>query len=196
MIKVGLTGGIGSGKTMVAKVFEHLGIPIYHADDRAKLLYTTDPQLKKDVLELLGTEAYVDGRLNRPWIAEKVFNDSTLLEQLNRLVHPAVGRDFYNWLEAQTSPYIIKEAAILFESGAHLALDEVILVSAPSEVRLQRVMKRDGLSAAEVRQRMAKQWNEEQRRQNSQHEIINDGHHLVLPQILTLHEDLIRRANS
>ncbi len=125
-----------------------------------------------------------------------MFNDQNLLERLNQLVHPAVGRDFYNWTEDQRAPYIIKEAAIMFESGAHLALDEVILVSAPVEVRIERVMKRDGLSAAEIRQRMARQWSEEQRRAHSQHEIVNDGRHLVLPQILKLHEDLIRRANS
>lgn len=196
MIKVGLTGGIGSGKTMVAGVFEQLGIPIYHADDRAKQLYLSDERLKREVVELLGPQAYVEDRLNRPWIAERVFNDQELLERLNGLVHPAVGRDFYNWIEEQRAPYIIKEAAIMFESGAHLALDEVILVSAPIEVRLERVMKRDGLSQAEIRQRMARQWSEEQRRELSQHEINNDGHHLVLPQILELHEDLIRRANS
>ncbi|MCE2496000.1 MAG: dephospho-CoA kinase [Flavobacteriales bacterium] len=196
MIKVGLTGGIGSGKTMVAGVFEHLGIPIYHADDRAKRLYVTDEKLKSEVIDLLGPKAYVDGRLNRPWIAERVFNDQELLERLNQLVHPAVGRDFYAWIEEQNAPYIVKEVAIMFESGAHLALDEVVLVSAPEEVRIERVMKRDGLSPAEIRQRMARQWTEEQRRRNSQHEIINDGHHLVLPQILKLHEDLIRRASS
>lgn len=196
MIKVGLTGGIGSGKSTVARVFQHLGIPIYDADSRAKALYIEDTLLQEQVIQLLGEEAYTGGRLNRPWIAERVFNNQALLEALNKLVHPAVGRDFYAWLKKQNAPYVIKEAAIIFESGSHLALDEVILVSAPMEVRLERVMNRDGLSAPEIRQRMARQWSEEERRSHSQHEINNDGHHLVLPQILALHEDFIRRANS
>lgn len=196
MIKVGLTGGIGSGKSTVARVFQHLGIPIYDADSRAKALYIEDTLLQEQVIQLLGEEAYTGGRLNRPWIAERVFNNQALLEALNKLVHPAVGRDFYAWLKKQNAPYVIKEAAIMFESGSHLALDEVILVSAPMEVRLERVMNRDGLSAPEIRQRMARQWSEEERRSHSQHEINNDGHHLVLPQILALHEDFIRRANS
>jgi dephospho-CoA kinase len=196
MIKVGLTGGIGSGKSTVARVFQHLGIPIYDADSRAKALYTEDTLLQEQVIQLLGEEAYTGGRLNRPWIAERVFNNQALLEALNKLVHPAVGRDFYAWLKKQNAPYVIKEAAIMFESGSHLALDEVILVSAPVEVRLGRVMNRDGLSAPEIRQRMARQWSEEERRAHSQHEINNNGHHLVLPQILALHEDFIRRANS
>ncbi len=196
MIRVGLTGGIGSGKTMVVGVFEQLGVPVYNADQRAKHLYVTDAQLKSEVIKLLGAKAYEGGRLNRPWIAGQVFNNQTLLERLNLLVHPAVGRDFNAWIEQQYEPYIIKEAAIMFESEAHLALDEVILISAPAEVRLKRVMQRDGLSAAEIKQRMARQWSEEQRRKLSQHEIVNDGYHLVLPQILKLHENFIRRADS
>lgn len=197
MIKIGLTGGIGSGKSTVAEVFEHLGAPVYKADDHAKELYQTDQLLQKQVIELLGEKAYKEGQLNRAWIAEQVFNDQALLTKLNGLVHPAVGRDFYAWMEMNSkAPYLIKEAAILFESGAHLAMDRIIHVYAPIETRIGRVMRRDGLSRGDVQSRIDKQWTDEQRRASSHDEIVNDGNTLILPQILKIHEDIISQSNS
>ncbi len=197
MIKVGLTGGIGSGKSTAARVFEQLGIPVYNSDERAKELYHSDPILKKEVVQLLGSEAYQEGQLNKAWVAERVFEDNELLSKLNALVHPAVGRDFYAWTQRNSNaPYLMKEAAILFESGAYLAMDAVVHVYAPLEIRIARVMKRDGVSRADVLARVDKQWTDEQRREGSQFEIVNDGRSLMVPQILSIHENIIRRSNS
>ena len=197
MIKVGLTGGIGSGKSTAAGVFERLGVPVYNADEHAKNLYHSDPILKKEVVQLLGSEAYQEGQLNKAWVAERVFEDNELLSKLNALVHPAVGRDFYAWTQRNADvPYLMKEAAILFESGAYLAMDAVVHVYAPLEIRIARVMKRDGVSRADVLARVDKQWTDEQRREGSQFEIVNDGRSLMVPQILSIHENIIRRSNS
>lgn len=197
MMKIGLTGGIGSGKSTVGRVFEQLGAPVYKADDHAKELYRTDKVLQKQVIELLGEKAYTGGELNRTWIAKQVFQDQVLLAKLNALVHPAVGRDFYAWIEKNpNAPYLIKEAAILFESGAHLAMDRIIHVYAPLETRLSRVVRRDGISNEDVQARIDKQWTDEQRRAESDYEIVNDGLTLILPQILKIHEDIISQSNS
>jgi len=197
MMKIGLTGGIGSGKSTVGRVFEQLGAPVYKADDHAKELYRTDKVLQKQVIELLGEKAYTGGELNRTWIAKQVFQDQVLLAKLNALVHPAVGRDFYAWIEKNpNAPYLIKEAAILFESGAHLAMDRIIHVYAPLETRLSRVVRRDGISNENVQARIDKQWTDEQRRAESDYEIVNDGLTLILPQILKIHEDIISQSNS
>jgi len=197
MMKVGITGGIGSGKSTASEVFEHLGVPVYNADDHAKELYHSDADLKNGVIKLLGEEAYSEGRLNRAWVAEKVFQNKETLSKLNALVHPAVGRNFKEWMQKHfDAPYLMKEAAILFESGAHRGLDVVIHVFAPVEVRIDRVMRRDGVSEADVLARIEKQWTDEQRREKSQYEIMNDGHSLMVPQILSIHEDIIGRSNS
>lgn len=185
---IGITGGIGSGKTTVCSIFAAMGVPVYAADDRAKEVMTTDAQLVHQIKQYFGEGAYLEDELNRPFLAQQVFGDKDKLEVLNSLVHPAVARDFLQWTIAHAHfSYVVKEAAILFESGAYKAVNEVVLVSAPEELRLQRVMQRDGISDAEVRQRMASQWTEERKAALAHHSIINDDHHLVIPQVVALH---------
>ncbi|MGJ8684149.1 MAG: dephospho-CoA kinase [Nonlabens sp.] len=177
---IGLTGGIGSGKTTVAREFEKLGIPLYIADDRSKELLSCDNEVKKAVKNLLGPDSYItegDREVaNRPFIASKVFNDKSLLEGLNAILHPAVRLDFKQFCKTQSNaPFIIYEAAILFESGGYLNCDEVILVTAPIEERIKRVMARDGVKREEVIARMNHQWDEIKKLQGSNFVIINDN---------------------
>lgn len=189
MLKVGITGGIGSGKTTVCKIFETLGIPVYYADDRAKWLMVHDPELVAGIQAAFGAEAYTpEGRLNRAYLAKTAFGDPEKLAQLNALVHPAVFRDGSAWHHAQTGvPYTLREAALLFESGSYRAIDRMIVVTAPVEVRLKRVTERDQVSEAAVRARMEQQWPEEEKVKRADYLIHNDGEQLLVPQVLEIH---------
>lgn len=154
---VGLTGGIGSGKSTVAQLFNELGVPVYNSDVQAKHLMTTEAPLKKAIVHLLGKEAYHHGSLNRAFIAAKVFKDATRLHALNAIVHPAVRVHFLQWVQQQSAPYVIQETALLFENDAQAQYDAVVVVTAPLALRLQRVMARDGLSEQQVRDRIRHQ---------------------------------------
>jgi dephospho-CoA kinase len=191
MIKVGLTGGIGSGKSVVAKLFETLGTPVYYADDAAKKLMNTNPGLKSVIIENFGEGSYTNGELDRKYIASIVFNDTEKLELLNSLTHPATIRNAEEWIKGQTSPYIIKEAALLFESGGDKILDHVIGVYAPLPLRVKRVMTRDVVSEEEVMKRINRQMNEEEKMKRCDFVITNDEQQLVIPQVLKLHEKLL-----
>ena len=194
-LKVGITGGIGSGKSTVCKIFETLGIPVYYADDRAKLLMTSSKSLVNSIKELLGENAYSsNGELNRPFIAEKVFKHKELLNKLNALVHPAVWKDGEEWHQKQQSPYTIKEAALLFESSGNQFLDKIITVIAPEEIRIQRVMARDSVSQEQVQSRMNKQWAESKKAAMSDYVITNDGKTMLIPQVLHIHQSLLEMA--
>ncbi|MDC6354267.1 MULTISPECIES: dephospho-CoA kinase [unclassified Robiginitalea] len=163
MMRVGLTGGIGSGKSTVAGFFRELGIPVYDSDVRARELMEADPELRGRIENLLGEEAYAEGKLNRAWIASRVFGDAKLLEALNALVHPAVAADFRSWSARQEAPYVLQEAAILIENGGYRNLDQVILVTAPEEERIRRVVARDNTSGSRVRSRMDAQWSDKRK---------------------------------
>jgi dephospho-CoA kinase len=191
MRRIGITGGIGSGKSMVARVFAALGTPVYDSDSRAKWLMANDLVLRGQLQAAFGAETYdATGQLNRPYLAQVAFNDATQLARLNALVHPRVGEDFATWAAAQAAagyPYILKEAALLYESGAYKGLDSIITVFAPAEVRLARVRSRDAhRSAAEVQAIMDKQLSEEEKLQRADYVIYNDNSQLVLPQVLAL----------
>jgi dephospho-CoA kinase len=196
MLKIGITGGIGSGKTTVCKIFETLGIPVYYADERAKRLMVENTGLVSEIKRLLGPEAYFeDGSLNRKYIARIVFNDPDKLTQLNSLVHPAVGRDGEQWHAAQKGvPYTLKEAAILFESKSHLLLDKVIAVSAPVEMRIARVIARDQVDRTTVEARIREQMPEEERIRRADFVIYNDGTQSLVRQVVALHRRLSRPA--
>ncbi|MFI8378141.1 dephospho-CoA kinase [Leeuwenhoekiella sp. NPDC079379] len=157
---VGITGGIGSGKSTIARYFnERYYVPVYYADKEAKTLMNTDA-LRGQIINLLGDKAYINNTLDRKYIASKVFKDSKLLEQLNKIVHPAVGAHFEKWCDAQEAPYVLKEAAILFENGTQSLCDFVILVTAPEDIRIQRILERDQTSIEEIKNRIDKQWDD------------------------------------
>ncbi|MCI1754267.1 MAG: dephospho-CoA kinase [Flavobacteriales bacterium] len=196
MFTVGLTGGIGSGKTTVCRVFSVLGIPVFNSDEQAKLLLQDDPVVKAAVVQLFGRSVYPAGKLDRKALAQLVFNDPKALAGLNAIVHPAVRRAFQEWAESQQAPYVINEAAILVETGAYRSFDRLITVEAPEDVRLARVMARDGSPEEQVRQRMANQATEAQRREVAYAVIENDGHSMVLPQVLALHEKFNQEAQE
>lgn len=182
----GITGGIGSGKSTIARVFSILGVPVYSADDRAKeLMYK--PHVLEKIKQIFGQQAITsEGKPNFSYMGEQAFTRPTLLEQLNQLVHPLVGADFKVWAQSRKEPLLLKEAAIIFETGTHLLLDGVIVVSAPEELRIIRVMQRNGFSREQVKARMERQWPEEQLLSKADFIVHNDESQLVIPQILSI----------
>ena len=193
MLKIGLTGGIGSGKSTVARVFEVLGVPVYYADDAAKRLMNEDQELKQQLTAAFGDETYMDGLLNRKHLAAIVFNNKEQLERLNNLVHPATITDAEKWFQSQHhTPYVIKEAALLFESGTAQGLDYIIGITAPETLRIKRVMDRDGITATEVKRRMNNQIEEQMKMRLCDFVISNNEQQLITPQIIALHEQLLQ----
>lgn len=170
---LGLTGGIGSGKTTVAALFHELGVPVYNADDEAKKLMNESSKIRTKLIELFGANAYSDGLLNRPYIAQLVFKDKEKLTALNQVVHPEVAAHYAAWLSRQTHPYVLKEVAILFELGAEDQFDYILTVTAPKQMRLERVMQRDDKSADEVLSIINNQWDEDKKIQKSDFVIHN-----------------------
>jgi dephospho-CoA kinase len=196
ILKVGITGGIGSGKTTVANVFSTLGIPVFDADAAAKNIMNEDPALIKNITKVFGEAAYKDGKLDRKYLAAIVFNDAEKLQQLNALVHPATIAAAEKWMHLQTTPYALKEAALMFESASAAGIDFMIGVYAPQHLRIQRAMARDNISRQEVINRMNKQIDEEIKMRLCDAVIINDEQTLVIPQVLKLHENLLALAAS
>ena len=196
MLKVGITGGIGSGKSTVCALFEVLGIPVFYADEAARSLMDTDPALKTSIAALFGEAIYVNGRLDRPAVSQAVFGNPEKLAALNALVHPASVAAAERWLTMQTAPYAIKEAAIFFESGTHTGMDVMIGISAPEGLRIERAMKRNGMSRDEVLARMARQMTEAEKMSRCDYIIVNDDRQAVLPQVLALDEKLRTAAKA
>ncbi|MFH0758793.1 MAG: dephospho-CoA kinase [Bacteroidota bacterium] len=193
MYQVGITGGIGSGKTLVCSVLNVLGIPVYHADMEARRIMNEDPVLKASIEGLLGKEAYRDGMLDRRLVGNMVFGNRNLLEQLNKLVHPVVREDYCKWVSGWSDvPYVVEEAAILFESGANRMIDKTVLVYAPYELRIKRVMNRDSVTAENVKKRMMHQMDEEQKRMLADEIIVNDDCQMLVPQVVSLHEGILK----
>ncbi len=195
MLKIGLTGGIGSGKSTVAKVFEVLGIPVYKADDEAKRLMATDPELIEKIKTYFTNEAYINGKLNKPFIASIVFNNKEKLNLLNSLVHPFTIEDGKRWMSQQQTPYAIKEAALIFESGSQAEFDLIIGVYAPMALRIHRAMQRDHVDKEKIHERMQNQIKEEIKMKLCDEVLINNEQVLLLPQIISLHEKLLAKAN-
>ncbi len=192
MLKVGLTGGIGSGKTLVCSVLENLGVPVYYADAEARNLMNSNWELKAGIVNMFGKKAYTKDGLNRAFLAELVFGDQEKLSRLNKLVHPAVRQDFISWVARQDqSSYVVEEAAILFESGASREMDLSVLVYAPREIRIRRVMERDQADRDVVLKRMAHQISEEEKKKLADHVINNDGIAMLLPQVIELHNKIL-----
>lgn len=192
MLKVGITGGIGSGKTTVCKVFETLGVPVYYADLEAKKIQEEDAEVKGAILKEFGENILnASGSIDRAKLAAIVFNDKDKLQKLNNIVHPAVANHFNNWLTAnKTSKYTLQEAAILFESGVYKRVDKIISVIAPVDIRILRTAKRDSISEELVQQRMKNQISDEEKIKRSDFIIYNDEQQLLIPQVIRIHEQL------
>ena len=188
---VGLTGGIGSGKTTVASFFKELGIPIYIADIEAKKLMNDNLDVRSKICELLGDKAYDNDQLNTLYIADQVFSNKNLLQRLNKIVHPAVGIHFEKWKNNQKSPYVIKEAAILFENGGYLKCDHIILVTAPQEIRINRVLNRDDTTREKILHRINNQWSDVRKIPLSDYVITNINMTDTKAQILKIHLALL-----
>ncbi|MGB3616700.1 MAG: dephospho-CoA kinase [Catalinimonas sp.] len=198
-LRIGITGGIGSGKSLVCRLFALLDVPIYEADTRARRLMTDDEALRAEIKRAFGAEAYdAAGDLNRAYLAERVFNDPVRLEALNRLVHPRVGTDWEAWVGAHhAAPYVLKEAALLYESGSYQTLDRIIVVRADEATRLARTLRRDPhRDATQVRAIMSKQLPDAAKVRRADHLVHNDGGQLVIPQVLALDASLRAAATK
>ena len=194
MLKIGLTGGIGSGKTTVAQVFEKLGAPVFYADLEAKKCMQSDAGLIKQLKATFGNNIYVDRKLQKDRLASIVFNDDSALDTINRLVHPAVQKVFEEWCAAQNASYVLKEAAILFESGSDKELDQIVCISAPDDLRIQRVMQRDGITESQVLERISKQWEQSRKIELAHFHIVNNEKQLLIPQVLEVHSLLLKQS--
>ena len=190
---VGLTGGIGSGKTTIANLFAlHFSIPIYIADTKAKELVANNKQLQQEIVALLGEEAFVEGRYNTSFVAQEVFSNKEKLDKLNAIIHPYVQQDFLQWKQSQQAPYVIKEAAILFESGSYRDCDFIIMVTAPLEERIKRVMLRDKIDRETVEKRIKNQWNDEKKIELSTFVIENGESDKNLDKIEIIHSKIVK----
>lgn len=190
-LKVGITGGIGSGKSTVCRIFQLLGIPVFEADLAAKQLMVSNPEIKSGLIDLFGPDIYTQNvTLDRKKLAGIIFNDEIQLQKVNELVHPVVRAEFNRWAQMQDAPYVVHEAAILFESGFYKMMDFTILISAPESMRIARVSKRDKSSAAQVKERMDKQWSDEQKIELATFVINNDNRELIIPQIIKIDKQL------
>lgn len=189
---IGLTGGIGSGKTTVAKVFNKLGIAVYIADIEAKALMNRSKVIRRKLIALFGDEAYVDEELNRPFIASKIFNNKELLEKMNNIVHPKVGQHFSRWLKKQTGPYVLKESAILFETKGHKNCDYTILVTAPEDLRIRRIIERDNSTKQKVEAIINNQSSDAEKLKKADFIIVNEDLEDMHSQVLNIHKKLIK----
>lgn len=193
MKKVGITGGIGSGKTTVCRIFQILGIPVYSADDRAKELMTDDKELRRQITTIFGEKAYTaDGSLDRKHLSSIVFSDKNKLKELEAVVHPAIHHDGENWHKSQKNvPYTLKEAALLIENGSYKAFDKMIMVYTPEEMRIERVMARDNTPREAVEARIKAQMSDEEKKELCDFVIYNDGKKGLIMQVLAVHKMLI-----
>lgn len=191
MLKVGITGGIGSGKSLVSKILNSMNFPVFDSDSEAKKILIEDKELREELINLFGEEVYTNKELNKPFLANIIFNNDVALQKVNSLIHPKVRQAFTEFASIQKAKIVFNEAAILFESGGHKQLDHVILISAPEELRISRVMNRDNITRAEVSARLSKQWTDDQKRKLTSLEIINDEQRPLVNQI----EDVLMRLS-
>ena len=194
MLKVGVTGGIGSGKSTVCNLFKCLDVPVFNADEAGRRLLAEDHTVIEQIKNIFGEEIIRNRKPDRKKIAELVFSNTEKLTKLNSVIHPAVRKKFNNWVAGQTSPYIIDEAAILFETGIYKQLDFTILVTAPEQLRIKRVMQRDGIDEASIKSRMKNQWSDEEKKKIASFVIANDDITPLLPQVMDIHNAIILKA--
>lgn len=191
MKRIGITGGIGSGKSYVANIIEKMGFPVYYSDSRSKELTNSHPIIRQGLIELVGENVYFDGELDKKVLATAIFSNDEIRLKVNQLIHPIVRQDFEDWATAQKSELIFNEAAILFETGAFRNFDAVILVHAHEDLRLKRVLARDIISHDEVKARMSNQMHDEEKKKMTPFHILNDGEHPLLIQIENVIDKLL-----
>jgi dephospho-CoA kinase len=191
MIKVGLTGGIGSGKTLISEIFKRLSIPVFNADQEAKIILNSNPEVISEIKSNFGEDIYTQDEINRSQLAKIIFNDYSALKKINAIIHPKVRQYFYDWIKKQNAKYVIEEAAILFESKAYKEMNITINVHADESLRIQRVMDRDEVGLDEVKSRMKNQLSDQERINLADYTIYNDGKEMVLPQILEIHHKIL-----
>ena len=196
MMLVGLTGGIGSGKTTVAKMFMELGVPVFIADEEAKRLMRSSKVIKRKLIQLFGDMAYIDGELNKPFIASQIFNDKEMLHKMNGIIHPKVGKRFKKWVLKQDAPYVLSEVAILFENDSYKNYDCIITVVAQEDVRIKRILKRDATSKKKIKAIMNNQWDDENKIKYSDYVINNDTLEDTQRQVAKIHEKLTSKAQK
>jgi dephospho-CoA kinase len=191
-LKVGITGGIGSGKSVVCRVFANLGIPVFYADTVSRELTNQNTEIRAKLFDWYGSDIYLpNSELNRKMLAQIIFSDKFELEKVNNLVHPLVRKAFIDWTEHQSSPYVVQEAAILFESGQYLNFDHVVLVTASTETKIERVMKRDNLSHEQVVERMKNQWPDSKKLTMANDVVICNDQNMIIPQVIKIHDKLL-----
>jgi dephospho-CoA kinase len=192
MMIVGLTGGIGSGKTTVASFFKDYGVPVYIADEEAKKLMNRSKVIKRKLVQLFGEKAYINSELNKPYIANIIFNNKTYLQKMNAIIHPRVARHFIKWVKKQNAPYVIKEVAILFENGGYKSCDAVITVTAPKDIRINRLLKRDNSTIEKIESIMKNQWTDEQKVKLSDYVIENISLESTKNQVSIIHNEIMK----
>ena len=183
MKKIGITGGIGSGKSVVGQILEAMHFPVYYSDQQSKILVDTDLVIREELIKLLGTEVYLDGKLNRPFLTQQLFSNDDLRLKINQIIHPKVREAFTNWVSKQSSNLVFNEAAILFETGAYKSMDYNILVTAPLELKIARVLKRDNITINEIQERISKQWSDGEKIPLADFVIVNDEVKPLLKQV-------------
>ncbi|MDG5798740.1 dephospho-CoA kinase [Marinilabiliaceae bacterium ANBcel2] len=193
-LKVGITGGIGSGKSTVCYIFETIGVPVYYSDLRARKLINSNSSIIKTYKRIFGDDIYSDGELDRKRVAEILFKDRGLVKEINKIVHPVIRADFQIWASKQTAPYVLNEAAVLFEGGGYKYMDFIITVSAPEEIRVSRVINRDSSSTKTVKERIDNQWSDKERTDKSDFVLYADDKQLIVPQVLNLHKILLNMS--
>lgn len=196
MLRIGLTGGIGSGKSTVARIFSVLGIPVYDADSASKRLMSEDDKVKNEIINHFGNDSYNGDMLNTKYLAEQVFGNDKKTALLNSIVHPATIEDSEKWVKKQKAAYVIKEAALIFESGSNKTLDKVIGISSPLSLRIERTMKRNNITQEQVEQRINQQMDEDEKMRLCDYVIFNDEHQMLIPQVLQLHEKLLKMSTE
>lgn len=195
MIKIGITGGIGSGKSLVCSILEQLGYPVFYSDKEAKEIIESHSEAKKALIQLFGKDIYLNEKLNRLLLSQIVFSNQELLSKVNSIIHPIVRTNFENWTNSQKTDFVFNEAAILFETGAYLNFDSTVLVTAPTEIRIERVILRDFIRKEQVIERMNNQWTDDQKEKLATYTIVNDGIHPILVQVEKIIDDL-KRSNQ
>jgi len=192
---VGITGGIGSGKSIVSKIFHALGVPVYNSDLRSKAIVNSNVRLRKELIHSFGEHIYTENGLDKPYFARIIFNDKQALELSNRIIHPYVKNDFETWVKTCEFPYVLKESAILFETGIYKQLDKTILVTAPEKIRIKRIMKRDNMRWEQVMSRISNQLIDDEKLALADFVIDNSGVKPVIPQVVKIHETLLAKAS-